>query len=111
MKIIFAFIICALIATTFGFRVRQPAGTNQLAAGLTTMTDAGLEDTELITDQIIEDTEGYANCIAACTNPMQWLACSTNCFTQFATDAANQMGQDTQVVMGQLTGAAGAGAN
>jgi hypothetical protein len=106
MKIIFAFILCALLATALGFRIRQPNGATDIANGLTTLADEALEDTELGIDQTVEDTQALTDCVAACTNPMQFIACSTNCWTQFTTTAANQLAQDTQIVMGQATGGA-----
>ena len=108
MKIIFAFVLCALLATTFGFRIRQPAGANQLAQGLTTAMDNGLEDTELVTHQAIEDTEAYTNCMLACTNPMPWAQCATDCFTTATNTAASQLAEDTTTFTNQMANVGGA---
>jgi hypothetical protein len=84
MKIILIVVLCTLLSTSYGFRIRQ--GGNQPTAEATTEIDNSLEGGEIITDEMVEE---YANCLHACTD-IQLEECSENCLSQ-VTQSINQL--------------------
>ena len=109
MKIVLAIILSAILLTTYGFKIRQ--GGNPMAGIMTTLNsnaDNILEDGETVTNQAIEDTEAYTNCMMACTNPMQFAQCAANCFTTAVQTASQQLSDDTTTFTGQMNDAMGA---
>ena len=109
MKIVLAIVFAAILFTSFGFKIRQGNGANQIAAGATTLADNVMEDTENMADQAFEDTIAFNDCVAQCTNPMQWGACVAQCAATGMQTATQQAGADMQTVQGQLTGGAAGG--
>ena len=107
MKITIAFVLIALLATSFGFRVKQ--GLTDLAADAgavaTATIDAGLEDTETVIDQTIEDTEAGFNCMAGCTEMATWAQCAADCLAASVETVNAQAAADMATAQGQFTGA------
>ena len=110
MKITIAFVLIALLATSFGFRVRQTAAdvVSDVAAAGTTLADQGLEDTELLVNQAIEDTEANVDCMAGCTEMATWAQCAANCLSAAVQTANEQASSDMETMQGQMQGGAAA---
>jgi hypothetical protein len=109
MKIVLAIVLATILFTSFGFKIRQGNGANQIAAGVTGIADDGLEDFEEFADQGFEDTIAFNDCVASCTNPMQWGGCVAQCAATGLQTATQQAAADVQTVTGQVTGGATGG--
>ena len=110
MKITIAFVLIALLATSFGFRIRQTAAdiASEVAAVGTTAVDQGLEDTELLMNQAIEDTEANVNCMAGCNQMATFAQCAADCLSAAVQTANEQASSDMETMQGQMQGGAAA---
>ena len=107
MKIAITLVLCVLMITSFGFKIRQgESAAQQIAQGATTAVNTALQNVQTLTNQGIEDARANFDCASACVDFSTMAQCYANCLSAAVATGNEQAAADFQTAQDQMMGAA-----